>query len=95
MLVCRDGIKVSITALNMHSEIFDRVEKYQFYQERPGECILNIVKAEGYSMEDETVIKRELLKKLGNSIDLTINYTDDIEKTERGKFKYLVQKLSL
>lgn len=93
MLVCRDGIKVSITALNMHSEIFDNVEKYQFYQDRPGECVLNIVKAGSYTNEDETKIKQELFKKLGNSIDLTINYTDDIEKTERGKFKYLVQKL--
>lgn len=95
MLVCREGIKVSITALNMHSEIFDHVEKYQFYQDRPGECIFNIVKAENYSIEDETKIKGELLKKLGNSIDLIINYTDDIEKTERGKYKYLVQKLPL
>lgn len=95
MLVCKDGSKVSITALNMHSDIFENVKKYQLYQDTVGLCFLNIVKAQQYSDEDEKNIKLELIKKLGNSIELKIIYMDDIEKTQRGKFKYLIQKLSI
>lgn len=94
MLVCKDGHKISIAALNMHSDVFKNVKDYQIYQDKIGECILRIVKSEHYKEEDdERNIINEFSKKLGSAIKLTVNYVDDIEKTKRGKYKYLIQKL--
>lgn len=95
MIVCKDESKVSITALNMHSDIFKNVKQYQLYQDTVGVCIMNIVKADLYSDKDESAIKREFLLKIGDLVDLKINYVKDIEKTKAGKYKYLIQKLPM
>ncbi len=93
VLVLKDNSRVSITALNMHSDVFNNVKAYQFYQDTIGVIVLNVVKAEHFDQEDEKKIKHEFLIKLGKSVDFIIKYVAGIEKTERGKYRYLIQKL--
>ena len=93
MIVCKDKSKVSVTALNMHSDIFKNVKLFQLYQDTIGECIIYIVKSENYSSQDESAIRQEFVNKLGNLVDFKIKYVSDIEKTIAGKYKYFIQKL--
>ncbi|QDP41454.1 phenylacetate--CoA ligase family protein [Radiobacillus deserti] len=95
MLVCKDGSKVSITALNMHSNLFDNVKHYQLFQHKVGEVIIKIVKTDKFSDNDEIAILKEFMKKMGESIDFKVTYVSEIEKTQRGKYKYLIQKLNI
>ena len=37
MIVGKSGALISMTALNMHSDVFDHVNQYQFYQDTSGE----------------------------------------------------------
>ncbi|WP_455577481.1 phenylacetate--CoA ligase family protein [Anaerosinus sp.] len=92
-LIGEKGNKVSMTALNMHSEIFDNVVKYQFYQDTVGKCILNIVKGDGYTLKDESIIYSALNAKLGNGFQLKIKYVSNIEASKSGKFRYIIQKI--
>lgn len=94
--VGRYGNKISMTALNMHSDIFRNVRNYQFRQDEVGKCILLIVKSEGYSEgSDEANILSELKKKFADSIDVHIQYVDAIERTLRGKQRFIIQNLNV
>lgn len=95
MFVGKDLNKISMTSINMHSEIFNNVENYQFEQNEPGLCILRIVKKPGYVLDDEEKILKELGKKFSNSIVIHISYVNEIERTERGKQRFIIQNLEL
>ncbi|MGJ0906005.1 phenylacetate--CoA ligase family protein [Clostridium botulinum] len=94
MIVTSRGNKISITAINMHSDIFDNVFKFQFYQDAPGICTINIVKKDNYSDKDEKNIVKELSKKLSDDVKLKVNYVDNIEKTKSGKHRFLIQNIN-
>jgi len=85
--------KISITALNMHSDIFDHVKQFQFYQDKTGEVTFKIVKTEKYTETDTEYIYKELIKKMGDDISLKISFVNSIERTKIGKFRFLIQKL--
>lgn len=92
-LISKDDRLVSITAMNMHSDIFDNVNQFQFYQENKGEVIFRIVKMDTYSDNDAKNIRQQLLKKLGDNFSLTFEYVKEIPRTPRGKLKFLIQKI--
>jgi phenylacetate-CoA ligase len=92
-IVTRNNRLISITAINMHSDVFDNVAQFQFYQDRKDEAVFNIVKKPAYSDRDTEYIKKELARKLGGDIDLVIRFVDNIPRTERGKYRFLIQKL--
>lgn len=92
-LISTDDRLVSITAMNMHSDIFDNLKQFQFYQEKKGEVIFRIIKMDSYTDNDEKNIRQQLLKKLGDNFSLTIVYVEEIPRTLRGKQKFLIQKL--
>lgn len=93
MIVSKSGNLISITALNMHSDVFDNVKQFQFYQDTKGLCVFNVVRDTNYKESDEKRIFLELKKKLGEDIDLQICYKDVIPKAKSGKYRFLDQKL--
>lgn len=93
ILLGKSGTKISITALNMHSRVYDNVIKYQFYQEKEGEVWLKVVPAEKFSESDIDTIKRELIEKVGDELNITIKIVEDIPVGANGKFSLINQKL--
>lgn len=93
VLITKTGRYISMTAINMHSPVFDNVKQFQFYQNNPEYCIFKIVREDTYTEIDEKNIYIELKKKLGNDIDLKIEYVDSIPKTRSGKYRFLIQEL--
>ncbi len=94
-IITKSNRFISITAINMHSDVFDNVEQFQFYQDKKDEVVLNIVRKGTYTDRDSVYIRSELLKKLGDDINLVIKFTDHIPRTERGKYNFLIQKLPM
>lgn len=94
-IVTKNNRPISITAINMHSDVFDNIEQFQFYQDRKEEVVFNIVRKETYTDRDTEYIKRELTKKLGDDIILLIRFVDHIPRTQRGKYRFLIQKLPI
>jgi phenylacetate-CoA ligase len=89
------GGRIPLTALNSHSDIFDNAREIQYLQETVDELVLNIVPKPGYGNGDTGRIKEELEAKLGGHIRLRIVIVYAIPRTERGKYKYLVQKVNI
>lgn len=94
-IITRNNRPISITAINMHSDVFDNVEQFQFYQDRKEEVVFNIVRKGTYTDRDTEYIRRELLKKLGGDINLVIRFVDHIPRTQSGKYNFLIQKLPI
>jgi phenylacetate-CoA ligase len=67
----------------------------QFIQEEEGEIILNIVKTENYTKKDGNLILNNFQKNLGNYINLSIHYVNNIPRTKGGKHRFLIQKLPI
>lgn len=93
-IVAKGDRLIPITAINMHSDVFDNVEQFQFYQGKVGEVTLKIVKKPSYAQKDSNYIQKELMKKFGD-LSLEIEFIDEIPRTSRGKHKFLIQDLEL
>jgi phenylacetate-CoA ligase len=94
-IVTKDRRFISMTAVNMHSDVFDSVAQFQFYQKREGEVLMRIVKKPGYNDRDTERILRELNKKFEGDVDVTIRFVGIIPRTRRGKYQFLIQDLPL
>ncbi len=94
-LVGRFGNRISATALNMHSDIFDNVEQFQLHQREPGKAEMWIVRKPEYRQTYDQRIVDAFSEKMGDSVELVIKFVDAIPLTERGKFRYIVQEIPL
>ena len=93
IIVSGRGRQISMTAINMHSKVFDNIKQFQFYQDKQGEVTFKIVRKNSYTDEDTNYIRRELMKKLADDFLLTIRFVNDIPRTKAGKYRFLIQKM--
>lgn len=87
--------KISMTALNMHSNIFDNIKQFQFEQWEKGKVVFNYIEANQISDKERKKIYNELMQKLGNDIELTLKKVDNIPLTKSGKHRFLIQNLKI
>lgn len=95
VLIAADGSEISWTALNMHDDTFMHVRQFQFYQDTPGRILLRVVPAEGFCDADRQRIVRNLRRKLDHRLEVTIEPTDSIPLSPRGKAIYVDQRIPL
>jgi phenylacetate-CoA ligase len=95
IIITGTGRYIPMAAINMHSDVFDSVRQFQFHQDMPGRVVLRVAPKVAYSDEDTAKIYRELRKKLGQDMELEIVFVDEIQRTARGKHRFLEQKLSI
>jgi phenylacetate-CoA ligase len=93
-IVRKDDKLISISMLNFHSDIFDNVQQFQFFQEEKGKIILKIIKRPTYTDKDTNHIIEELGKKIGKDVEITIEFVDEIPRTKRGKHNLIIQKIT-
>jgi phenylacetate-CoA ligase len=93
-IVSKNGRYISMTAINMHSPVFDNVHQFRFYQDTAGEVTFRYVPRASYSAGDDARIHAELRRKLGDDMVLSLERVDRIESSGRGKHRFLEQKLS-
>ena len=95
MIVTGKRRYISMTAMNMHSEVFDNLKQFQFYQDKPGIVVFKMIKKSSFTNQDVHLIRRELLKKLGEDIELKFAFVKNIPRSPRGKHRFLEQRLKL
>jgi len=95
LIITKRGNLISMVALNMHSDVFDNVKQFQFYQDSPGKVIFKVIKKDTYTEKDTRYILQELQKKMKNQVDIAIKFVNEIPLTDRGKYTFLAQKLSI
>jgi phenylacetate-CoA ligase len=85
------GSRITMTALNTHADVFERVRRFRIRQEKPGEAIVLVVPGEGFGDEDCLKIADEYDKRAGGSIRFAARVVDELPLTKRGKFKFVDQ----
>jgi phenylacetate-CoA ligase len=92
-LISRTGRRISLTAMNMHDDLFDGLLAVQFHQHQTGEVECHLQPTPSWSKGRETSIRAGLIRKLGDDFTLTLRVVDEIEKTSAGKHRWLVTTL--
>ena len=95
LIVTKNNNLISMAAMNMHSNVFDNVKQFQLYQDKPGKITFKIVRKNTYTQKDTECIIQELQRKIKNQININIKFVSEIPKTDRGKYKFLIQKLPI
>ncbi|MEZ8612214.1 hypothetical protein [Vibrio sp. 10N.239.311.D11] len=85
----KSGVNISMTALNIHSNILENVVKYQFFQENYGECVLLIQPGHGFKPGEEFKIASEFQNKTGSELIVKPKIVKDIPLTKRGKHQFI------
>jgi phenylacetate-CoA ligase len=95
MLVGRLDNLISMTALNVHDDAFDRVQQVQFYQREKGKVELRIKRRPDYTERDSRHIIAALEEKMGDTMEISLSFTEEIPLSPRGKFRFIVQELEI
>lgn len=90
-LVTENGSRISMTALNMHSTVFDLVSRFRFVQHAPGAAELKVVPGRGYGPDTRAGIEKELRGKLEGQVELTVREVEEIPLSPVGKHHYIDQ----
>jgi phenylacetate-CoA ligase len=77
------------------AESTNNVKECQFYQDTEGLITLNIIKSKNYSNYDTHRIEKEFNKIFENEFKLEIQFVNQISRTKRGKYRFLIQKLPI
>lgn len=94
-IVTDRGRYISMTAINMHDDIFAHIKQFQFFQQEKGVITFRFIPKGSC---DESVVqdmKRRLMVKVGNDMELKMERVEDITLTPRGKHRLLVQEMKL
>jgi phenylacetate-CoA ligase len=90
-LVARDGQPVSITTFlrAAHAAHMMAVERYQFFQDRPGVAEFRVVLARGATAEQARALADSLVCRTEGQLDLVVRVVDSIALTPAGKYMLL------
>jgi phenylacetate-CoA ligase len=92
-LVSAIGRRISLTAFNMHDAIFDDLYAVQFYQEARGQAEFRYVPGPKFDPARLPQIEKGVRRKLGDDFHLELKQVAVVEKTARGKHRWLVSRL--
>ncbi len=92
-LVSATGRKISLTAFNMHDAVFDHLYAVQFKQDEPGRAEFRYIPAPAFDARQRERILKRIREKLGDDFEVELKAVDEVEKTARGKHKWLVSSL--
>ncbi|MEK6320282.1 MAG: phenylacetate--CoA ligase family protein [Acidobacteriota bacterium] len=95
MLVGKLDNLISVTALNVHTHVFDNVQQLQFYQREKGKVELRLKRKPGYSERDSKRIIAALDEKMGDTMEVSLNLADEIPLMPRGKFRFVIRELDI
>ena len=90
-LVGKNGTKITMTSLNVHSEELYFIKCYQFFQSIPGKCQLKIVLCERYNPSKDMLEEARYVfqRKVGDELDISLIIVDTIPLSKRGKHKFI------
>jgi phenylacetate-CoA ligase len=93
-LVSATGRKISLTAINMHDNIFDGLYAVQFYQREPGRAEFRYMPGPRFDSANIAKIEAGLRRKLGEDFEISFEQATELAKTAAGKHKWLVSEIN-
>lgn len=98
LIVANDGSLISLgpVIFGIHDIDWAKIKQIQFIQDIPGELTIQVVKDSSYpEMEIEAYVLRLFNARLEGRCRLDVRFVDYIPRTQRGKYRYLIQKIPI
>ena len=95
VLVTGRGRYISMTAINMHDDLFEALLQFQFVQRAAGAVEFHVVPRQPLNDDERARIHRGLLAKLGDDMTLEVREVAAIPRTPSGKLRFLDQRLDV
>jgi phenylacetate-CoA ligase len=95
MMVGKTKALISITALNMHSDVFDQVHQFKFIQQEVGSAQLLVVPTDRFSGQDQDTILEAMRAKVGDELSIDVVLVAEIPPAKSGKSLFLEQRLDV
>jgi phenylacetate-CoA ligase len=95
MLIGKFDNLISVTALNVHSDVFDHANQIQFYQRERGRVELRIKPRPDYTERDTRKILEAMNEKMGDTMEISLSFHQEIPLSPRGKFRLVIQELDI
>ena len=89
-----DGTATSVTALNLHNELYEHIDGLQYIQKTAGELTVLLIRNDNFTEIDQQKFKVHFQKALGEGAKIEIKYVDKLIYQENGKFLPLISRLS-
>lgn len=86
--------RISLTAFNMHDASFDGLYAVQFYQEQPGLAEFRYLPGPQFDRSRLPKIEAAIRHKLGDDFQVQLREVEEVERTDRGKHRWLVSRIS-
>ena len=93
-LISATGRKISPTAFNMHDDVFDDLYAVQFFQDQPGRAEFRYIAGPQFQNSRLPEIEAGIRRKLGDDFQIELRPVQEVERTSRGKHKWLVSNLN-
>lgn len=88
-----DGTTTSLTALNLHGEVYNHIDGLQYIQENKGYLKLLVIKNQLYTENDEKYLMEHVAYAMGGLEYVSIEYVDKLIFQSNGKFLPLISKI--
>ena len=92
-LLSSTGRQVSLTAINMHDDVFDGLLAVQFHQTAKGHVTFRYQPGPNWHSSRIDSIRDALDRKLGDDFSLSLQSVSEIDKTSAGKHRWLITDL--
>jgi phenylacetate-CoA ligase len=89
------GQIISLTALiyAQHFTAFRKIKNMQLIQEEAGKVLVRVVVHESLGAEDKSEITAKMEEAADGDLEVAVQEVAEIPRTERGKYRFLIQKL--
>jgi len=92
-IVAQDGTVLHGLALIYVLRDLAGVKEFKIVQESVGKTRVQIVKDDAYQQNFDLIIQSEFKKRLGENVEINIEYKDEIKAEKSGKYRYVVSKV--
>lgn len=70
------------------------IREAQLYQNCPSELVIRIVRGGGYAQKDETLLLKEVRRRVGTNMAIRLEYRDTLTRSRSGKLRFVVSEMA-
>ncbi len=94
-IVAQDGAVLHGLALIYVLRDLSGVESFKITQHSIGETTVQIVKNQQYNQANDAKIQSEFKQRLGQNVQINVEYVSEIAKEKSGKFRYVISHVAI
>ena len=87
-----DGTKVSLTALNLHGEIYTHILGLQYFHPQPGYLEIWVIKSLSFNEKHARELLSQIEHKFNPDMKVVLKYVSELKMKENGKFVQLIRE---